>query len=288
MKIDKLSYFESSARNKSFTMAAKEHHVAPSAISQQIKLLESSLGFSLFTRFSNKKLELTSAGEVFYEKIKSILYLYEEAIEKARHKSRNENNILTIGVCGTSSIYTLNNAIRKLKEKYSDVEIKLNQINSDDCCFQLLKNGCDILLSCKDLIVKNCVNLSSSTINVKNFGILVNKHSFLSKKDCISFNDLLESKLYIYILDIYEEEFLNHNPNLKNFIKTESNLNLLLASGYLNDGIILTTYEDIMFSNENLIFKKLYDCPINTTQQLYYLNNNSKWVLKEFLSILKL
>ena len=47
MKFDRLYYFESAARHESFTLAAKEYHIAPSAISQQIKIHEKNLGFSL-------------------------------------------------------------------------------------------------------------------------------------------------------------------------------------------------------------------------------------------------
>lgn len=287
MKLDKLYYFESAARNESFTLAAKEFHIAPSAISQQIKILEKSLGFSLFNRYSNKKISLTHAGKVFYERIKSILFLYKNAVDEARIESNRESNVLTIGICETSSIYILNDVIRKFKEKYPHIEIKLNQINNNSSSLELFNNNCDILFSCKDSFDKNNHNLSSKIIHCSDFGVLTNQSSPLVNEESISFNDLVTSNLPIYILDIYKDCLIKHVPSLINNIKTESSMNLLFASGYLNEGIILTSCEDSKILNQNhMIFKRLTNCPINIKQKLYYLNDNTNWILKEFLMLL--
>ena len=287
MKFDKLYYFESAARNESFTLAAKEYHIAPSAISQQIKTLEENLGFSLFIRSTNKKVVLTKPGNIFYNRVKEILDLYKNAIEEARFESNSNNNILKIGICGTSSIYSLNNVIHKLKEKYLNIEIKLNQVESSCCSSHLRNNSCDILFSNKNSCIKNENNLIKKIIPAGEFGILVDQSSSLAKQDLISFNDLISSQMSIYALDIYEKTLLEYAPRLKNNIKTEPSTNLLFASGFLNKGAILTTYEDCKVLNySSMIFKKLVDFPINPTQCLYYLKDNDNWILKEFLELL--
>ncbi len=60
-QLNTLRTFEVAARHRSFTQAATELHVTPSAISHQIKLLEDELGIRLFRR-ENNKLLLTEAG----------------------------------------------------------------------------------------------------------------------------------------------------------------------------------------------------------------------------------
>ena len=286
MKFDKLYYFESAARHESFTAAAKEFHIAPSAISQQIKLLEKSLGFSLFTRYSNKKVSLTSAGIVFYERIKEVISLYQNAVDEARLQSICKSDVLTIGLCEKSSIYILNDVIRKFKEKHPHIEIKLNQIN-DDCSLELFNNNCDIVFSCKNFVCKNNYNLDRKVIHYSDFGVFIDSSSDLANKEYVSFNDLITSKLPVYVLDIYKDRLIEHSPDLINNIKTEPSMNLLFASGYLNNGIILTSYEESKILNQNhMIFKKLKDCPINTIHELYYLKDNNNWALKEFLMML--
>jgi DNA-binding transcriptional LysR family regulator len=59
-----LRAFEAAARLGSFTLAAKELHVTQAAVSQQVRLLETRLGFALFRRRANE-LELTDQGRAF-------------------------------------------------------------------------------------------------------------------------------------------------------------------------------------------------------------------------------
>jgi DNA-binding transcriptional LysR family regulator len=59
--LDSLRGFEAAARFLSFTRAADELYVTQSAISRQVKSVESVLGVPLFRRF-NRRLELTPAG----------------------------------------------------------------------------------------------------------------------------------------------------------------------------------------------------------------------------------
>lgn len=64
--IQYLPAFITAARLKSFKQAAQQLHVTPSAISQQIKSLETQLGLSLFDRQS-KELQLTQTGKHYFE-----------------------------------------------------------------------------------------------------------------------------------------------------------------------------------------------------------------------------
>ena len=63
--IQYLVAFAAAAQHYSFKLAAKELNVSPSAISQQIKTLESHIGLPLFNR-EKRALTLTHAGESFY------------------------------------------------------------------------------------------------------------------------------------------------------------------------------------------------------------------------------
>lgn len=53
--------FEASARNLSFTEAAKELNVTRVAVSRQVRQLETLLGYDLFSR-GHRSIELTRAG----------------------------------------------------------------------------------------------------------------------------------------------------------------------------------------------------------------------------------
>jgi len=57
----RLKVFLAAARHLSFTQAGEELHITTGAVSQQIKLLESWLGFRLFRRLP-RRIELTDEG----------------------------------------------------------------------------------------------------------------------------------------------------------------------------------------------------------------------------------
>lgn len=75
--INALWVFNIAAEYKSFKQAAEVLCVTPSAVSQQIKNLESSLGILLFER-QHQSLKLTEAGEWYWQKIQPQLSLIQD------------------------------------------------------------------------------------------------------------------------------------------------------------------------------------------------------------------
>lgn len=67
-----LKVFESAARMQSFTKAAKELHLSPPAVSQQISALETHLGKNLFERVANRVV-LTDAGKAYLPVVQQAL-----------------------------------------------------------------------------------------------------------------------------------------------------------------------------------------------------------------------
>ena len=62
--LNPLRAFEAAARHLSFKLAARELHVTPGAVGQQVKALEARLGVRLFERL-HKQLILTPAGQEY-------------------------------------------------------------------------------------------------------------------------------------------------------------------------------------------------------------------------------
>jgi LysR family glycine cleavage system transcriptional activator len=70
--LNALRSFEAAARYESFTRAAEELHVTQSAVSQQVKALESELGVKLFAR-ERQRLNITPAGRDYLIVIREAL-----------------------------------------------------------------------------------------------------------------------------------------------------------------------------------------------------------------------
>ena len=88
-----LRAFEASARALSFTEAAQELHMTQSAVSQQIKSLESALGRQLFHRRA-RGLELTDIGRGYLPTVQAAFNTLEEGT--AILTGRNEPDVLEL------------------------------------------------------------------------------------------------------------------------------------------------------------------------------------------------
>ncbi|MFC6671161.1 LysR substrate-binding domain-containing protein [Marinobacterium aestuariivivens] len=83
-------YFEAVARNGRVARAAEELNVSPSAVSQQIKLLEELLGISLFRR-DKRQLSLTLEGEQLYMAATSAFGILRNARQSiSRHRESHQ------------------------------------------------------------------------------------------------------------------------------------------------------------------------------------------------------
>src|SRR5215831_14409082 len=83
--LNALRAFEAAARHLSLTRAAQELNVTPSAISHQIRGLETLLGVELFER-RTRSIALTPAGKLLYPGVQTgFLYIREAVAERGRN-----------------------------------------------------------------------------------------------------------------------------------------------------------------------------------------------------------
>jgi LysR family transcriptional activator of nhaA len=118
-----LRYFWAVATHGSLTGAARQLHVAPSALSSQIKQLETQLGQRLFQR-SGRSMRLTEAGQVALSYAESIFAAGNEMVEVLRQGSRDDRQTVRIGAVATTSRNFQENFIRPLLDR-EDVELVL-------------------------------------------------------------------------------------------------------------------------------------------------------------------
>ena len=90
-----LQIFESAARLSSILLAANELNVTPSAVSHQIRLLETELGVSLFHRV-NRSVVLTDAGSHYLEEVGAAFGRLEAASHTLGRMSASD--VLTVSI----------------------------------------------------------------------------------------------------------------------------------------------------------------------------------------------
>lgn len=97
-----LHYFWAVAREGNLTRAAQRLHVSQSALSTQIRQLETQLGQQLFER-RGRTLELTEAGRIALDYADSIVTAGNELVGTLRDGRRDERHVLRVGSVATLS-----------------------------------------------------------------------------------------------------------------------------------------------------------------------------------------
>ncbi|KAA0585687.1 LysR family glycine cleavage system transcriptional activator [Azospirillum lipoferum] len=121
--LNALRYFEAAARLCNFTQAATELNVTPSAISHQIRSLESYLGQRLFQR-NRQTLFLTKIGQEYLRTVRDILDHLEVATEEAIGKPIKETIVLSVSPAFASR--WLVKRIKSLNNKHPHINIHIN------------------------------------------------------------------------------------------------------------------------------------------------------------------
>ncbi|MCQ6280764.1 LysR family transcriptional regulator [Bacillus sp. EB600] len=125
MDIRQLRYFTAIAEEGQISLAAKKLNMAQPPLSQQLQLMEEELGVKLVERKRNgKKMELTEAGRVLYEKAQSVLHLFSESIKEVKEIGEGLQGTLSIGVVPSCVSY-LPNRIQCFHQRFPLVSFKI-------------------------------------------------------------------------------------------------------------------------------------------------------------------
>ncbi len=141
-----IRYFQSVVRNNSFSEAAEECHISQSAISQQIKALETELGFPLLER-KNRKFVLTPAGEHFYKKSLVLVADYEQMCHESAKIARGEDAVLKIGFLRNYNSPEFRQALEEFSSRYPAISIQLLYGNHEELFTLLRTGGVDLVLN---------------------------------------------------------------------------------------------------------------------------------------------
>lgn len=113
--------FEAAARHLSFSNAAEELHITPSAVSHQVKTLEEFLGVPLFRRL-NRQVELTGEGASFLPPLRAALDQIDAAT--ARVITARESGPLVISVAPSFGTRWLVPRLPGFQEAHPDIEVR--------------------------------------------------------------------------------------------------------------------------------------------------------------------
>ena len=143
MELQQLRYAVAIAEEQSFTRAAERCFVVQSALSRQIKSLESELGVRLFARTS-RKVEVTPAGEAFVKPARLCLQAAERAKASAAAAHGQIRGSLTIGVIPTVTAVDVAAVLGAFRRSYPEVGVHVRTGGSDEFLRRIAAGELDV------------------------------------------------------------------------------------------------------------------------------------------------
>jgi DNA-binding transcriptional LysR family regulator len=138
-----LRYFVAVAEELHFGRAAERLRIAQPPLSQQIRQLETELGFQLFHR-TKRSVMLTEAGAVFLQESRRLLCQLEQAVQTGRQVSRGEQGQLVIGFISSAAYNVLPPILRSFRAAFPEVKLELHELTTDQQIHWLSDHRLDV------------------------------------------------------------------------------------------------------------------------------------------------
>jgi LysR family transcriptional regulator, glycine cleavage system transcriptional activator len=118
-----LVVFEAAARHRSFSRAARELALTPSAVSHQVKSLENRLKLRLFERAPGGNVALTESGGLLWRRLATALALVDDAIDEVRGGAAGSE--LVVEVAESFAGKWLRPRLRLFLETQPDIRLRI-------------------------------------------------------------------------------------------------------------------------------------------------------------------
>ena len=186
-----LRYFYEVARYGSFRLAAEKIHIAPSAISRQIQLLERELGFKLFARRQHG-LTLTPAGEALRYRVKKAMNELSIARSEIDTLHGAHRGVVRAGINETVAREFFGTFLQKFRTQHPNIQFEIYVANSEQLEELLLRGEIDIL-------VGYAVRIRSGLQQVAAFPVIpcvtVKKSHPLAKRKSVKIAEFIDENL---------------------------------------------------------------------------------------------
>ena len=207
--------FYAVAKHKHMTKASEELHISQPAISQSIKKLEDQLGGTLFLR-SNKGMELTEEGKMFYEYVKGALELINNAENEFTSFKDLSKGEVKIGCSTTLTKLVLINALKDFHLDYPNININI----TNDLTSNLINN---LKLGKLDFVIFNESNIKETNLNLEKIKEL--KQGFIYNPEFYDDNINNFEDLNNVPLILQKEE--SNSRKLLDYIAMQNNVKLI-------------------------------------------------------------
>jgi len=290
MNIEMLQYFQYIAKYKNITKAAKHFYISQSTLSRHIMALENEIGVKLFER-NNKQVELTGAGEVFYNDCDSFVKHMETIIKNVQAANQGTSGILRI-TSPSSLSHILTNTLHVMQDEHPFIRLVVEAYDFNEIPSAIKYDLYNIGLT-YDFASLNHEELKSIPVGTDDFSMVVSSRLFNNptKETIAQIVKSLPLILPSHTEPPFMKLLLHHFQNyaaIKSintiFLNTTESV-MLEASLGLGFGIVPTTWKNSYSHTKNISFIKLDEFPTNCNIVMLYKKENPPELVHHFADI---
>ena len=141
-----MRYVVEVAKERGFSRAAVNLHVAQQAVSQQVKAVENALGVQLFER-TNRGVDLTAAGEAFVQEARRALNAADRVGQLAQAAARGDVGTLRLAYTLATVYETLPALIDALAADHPELRVRPREVFAEDIVRLLGDERVDVALA---------------------------------------------------------------------------------------------------------------------------------------------
>tara|TARA_B100000575_G_scaffold99844_1_gene79647 strand:+ start:67 stop:999 length:933 start_codon:yes stop_codon:yes gene_type:complete len=193
MTITQLKYTLAVAEYGNFTTASEKCFVTQPTLSMQVQKLEEELGVTIFNR-STKPLQVTDVGEKVLFQARKIVEESSRMNDVISEEKGIIGGTLKVGIIPTVSSTLLPLFLNIFIKKHKNVELKIEEYNTDTLSKKLEDNTIDCAIAATPL---NNSKIIERPIYYEPFVAYVPEHHFLSGNKSLELDDLSNSDLLI-------------------------------------------------------------------------------------------
>lgn len=290
MLLRQIEYLQAVIENGNFYEAAEQCHVSQSAISQQIKKLESELGVTLLERH-NRTFSLTPAGEHFYRKSLVISGELKQLVRETKKIAGHDHAVLRIGYYKGYHGSELSEAIALFSEKYPAVEVKIMVGSHEELYHAMENNSIDLAINDQRRAFSDAYY--NEVLTESKIYIELSAKNPLSKLSTLEAQDLKNMPCILVINQsgqkeeqLYYEKIIGLQGEFL-FADTvqEARLKIITGRGYMPVDVIgEQVWFDTSVSRIPLVRNQT---PIKKIYCAFWKKDNSGYYIEEFAQILK-
>jgi DNA-binding transcriptional LysR family regulator len=146
LDLRQMRYVVEVARERSFSRAADNLHVAQQAVSQQVKAIEDGLGVQLFRRTS-RGVDLTAGGEAFVQEARRALTAADRVGQRAQAAARGEVGTLRVAYTLATVYETLPALTDALAAEHPELKVRPREVFAEDIERLLRDEHVDVALA---------------------------------------------------------------------------------------------------------------------------------------------